>query len=521
MCAEVYRTGEPYRLGGNRIIFASWYYIRPCSFGWYDEQDRCVSVIGEQGPFDAHIKRFNEPWGVRLRVENAQCHRPVFNTEYPWEEGGISINTILKDGGIYRAWGSTNWGDLKKRGRGYFCYFESDDGFNWNRPNCGIIEYEGNSNNNLLDTDGGTVFIDPAAPGYERYKWISEHCFTRDEYEKYKNRRPQDCDWKSERLDAGLLLGVQGAVSPDGLHWTRIPQPLVMAHSDTQVVAYYDSFSKKYVGYFRDWMVGPQADHVMDDKRTGWLAVGRRTIGRAETDDFRNFPLPEVIIEPGPSMSPSQVFYTNCKTTIPGAPDNHLMFPAVWDQVNDATHIELFSSNNGVIWNPLSNGPVFKTGDFGQWDGGCIFASPNLIELPNGDYALPYTGYNVPHKYPRVNAERSVGYALWPKGRIVGLEALEQGEFTTVAVVPPGERLLINAVTRRAGSIMVEALDVNQQPLAGRSFEDAVPIVGDHYRTSVVWKNHDNLGIEPGQAVILRFKMNQACIYSLDFEPIK
>lgn len=521
MCAEIYRTGEPYTLIGNRIVFTNWYYIRPCSFGWYDGQDRCVSVIGDQGTFDAHIKRFNQPWGIQLRVEKAQRSGPVFNVECPWEEDGINISTILKDGNIYRAWGSTGWGDLKKKSKGYFCYFESEDGYGWKRPNCGIIEYDGNNNNNLLDAEGGTVFIDPSASGSERYKWISEHCFTRDEYEKYKQYRPYDVDWRSERLDAGLFFGVQGAVSPDGLHWTKIPQPLVMTHSDTQIVAYYDSLLKKYIGYFRDWMVGPQAKNAIDEKRMGWLAVGRRAIGRTETDNFRNFPLPEIILEPGSNMSPSQVFYTNCKTTIPGAPDNHLMFPAVWDQANDSTHIELFSSNNGTTWNHLSNEPVVETGDFGQWDGGCIFASPNLIELPDGNYALPYTGYNVPHKYPRVHATRSVGYALWKKGRITGLEASEKGEFTTVAVIPPGERLLINAVTRRAGSILVEVLDINQQPVQGRTFEDAVPVVGDNYRTTVVWKNHDNLGIELGQAVILRFKMNQACIYSLDFVPKK
>ncbi len=521
MCAEVYRTGEPYKLTGKRMVFTNWYFIRYDDFWWYDEQGNSVDVSGNQGPFEAIYRHGHCAWGIRLSARCAVRSGPVFRAERPWEEGGVGIGTILKNGDIYRAWGSTGWGDLKTRGKRYFCCFESGDGMNWERPNCGIIEYQGNCDNNLLDTEGGTVFIDPSAPDSERYKWISIVHFTKEEYKKYCRQRPGEVDSKSYRKDpqgVDLFMGVRGAVSPDGFHWKILPDPLVMTHSDTQIVAYYDTFLKKYVGYFRDWMVGPQAETTKDEEGIRWLTIGRRAIGRAETDDFYRFPLPELIIEPGPDMMPNHVLYTNCKTIIPGAPEQHLMFPAVWDTANDTTHIKLLSSHDGKIWNYVPGSPVLQTAEFGQWDGGCIFASPNLIELPNGDFALPYTGYNVPHKYPRGKATRACGYALWPKGRMVALEAIERGEFSTVAVVPPGNRLLINAVSKRAGHILVEAADLDGKPIPGREFEKAIPVIGDQYKTPVAWKGHDNLGIEPGQAVILRFKMDQASIYSLDFE---
>ena len=98
------------------------------------------------------------------------------------------------------------------------------------------------------------------------------------------------------------------------------------------------------------------------------------------------------------------------------------------------------------------------------------------------------------------------------------MEAAEKGEFSTVAVVPSGERLLINAVTKRAGQILIEAANLDGTPIPGREFENAIPIVGDQYKTPVVWKGHDNLGIDPGQAVVLHFRMDQASLYSLDFE---
>jgi hypothetical protein len=219
-------------------------------------------------------------------------------------------------------------------------------------------------------------------------------------------------------------------------------------------------------------------------------------------------------------MLPSEVLYTNCYTTIPGAPELRLMFPSIWNQASDATRLMIAASPDGKLWDWVPGGTVLDTGEFQTFDGGCLFASPNLIELGNGDFALPYSGYRFPHKYPRGHEgfPPNLGFAVWPKGRMIGLEAEQLGEFTTVAVVPPGTKLLINAVTRRGGSIRIEACDVNRQPLPGRTFADCRPIMGDQFKTRVTWQGGDDLGIATGDAVVLRFRLDQATIYCLDFE---
>ena len=183
----------------------------------------------------------------------------------------------------------------------------------------------------------------------------------------------------------------------------------------------------------------------------------------------------------------------------------------------DATAITLASSHDGRVWNFVSTDPLLDTGEFGSWDGGCVFASPNLIELPNGDFALPYTGYNVPHKYPRQKAERASGYAVWPRGRLVGIEAPERGAFSTVSLLAPAARMLANASTTRAGAVRVEVADLEGHPIPGREFENAVPLIGDIHRAPVRWKNHHDLGVDPGQPVILRFRIERGVIYTIDF----
>ncbi len=168
--------------------------------------------------------------------------------------------------------------------------------------------------------------------------------------------------------------------------------------------------------------------------------------------DFRRFAPSEMILEPTPEMLPSEQLYTICSTAVPGAPDNHLMFPAIWNgSVDDTTRIALASSHDGKTWHWVPGGDLLRTGPFGRWDGGCVWATPDLIELPNGDWALPYLAHTFPHKYPRGRNVGSTGYAVWPKGRLVAVEAQDHGEFTMIPVIASGKRLKVNALTLRTG----------------------------------------------------------------------
>jgi len=100
----------------------------------------------------------------------------------------------------------------------------------------------------------------------------------------------------------------------------------------------------------------------------------------------------------------------------------------------------------------------------------------------------------------------------------VALEAAERGEFATVALIPPGRKLRINALTQRAGFVTVEVADMKGTPIAGRSFAESVPITGDHFWTTVAWRGVEDLGYPDNTAIMLRFRMEQARIFGLRFE---
>ena len=143
-------------------------------------------------------------------------------------------------------------------------YAESTDGVTWTKPSIGTVELDGSKENNLVyglnvargrSVNSASVFKDPTGGPNERYKLL------------YRD--------PTERQSPNLY----GAVSPDGLHWGTLDEPLITNYfSDTHNVVGYDPKRGQYVAYVRGWTeFGPGALH------------GRRTIAHAasDTNDLR------------------------------------------------------------------------------------------------------------------------------------------------------------------------------------------------------------------------------------------
>jgi hypothetical protein len=521
---------EPYQLLGKRMVFSNWFYVRAGHFVWVDEEGNKVNTE-RNVMLDEHSARFisrNMAFGVNLFTEQAVREIPFIRADKSWDKWGIGVSTLLYDNGKYRAWGVCSSDRLNARK----CYFESADGRHWEKPNLGIVEFEGSTDNNLLNvsfppySSGGpsykessfSIFIDPNGPPEERYKTVWTSRVTFEDFEnKYKETRPWSY-YAIEKNNPGVEVDIlRASVSPDGFHWTALTEPLTFEMKDTQNICTFDQALQKYVLYTRDYMVGSRAPAI-PYARGFHKWVSRRAIGRTESSDFRQFPLSEVIIETENDMLPTDQLYTNCYTTIPGAPDHHLMFPVLYNISDDDTDLLLYSSYNGKNWHRLPGPPVLSSQPFGEPDGGCFFASPNLVERKNGDWILPYGGSNVPHKYPRGRVKSEPGLLVWPKGRLVGIEAPEQGEFATVAILLPGKKLKINALTQRTGHIKVELVEFDGKPIEGYSFAESDPIIGDQYWTELTWNGQAELPVEPGTPIWFRFKLSQAKIYGLEFE---
>jgi hypothetical protein len=320
------------------------------------------------------------------------------------------------------------------------------------------------------------------------------------------------------------VQAVWGFTSPDGITWKRTAEPLTVECCDGGQYVYYDAKAKKYVMILRSHMIGPRSPKFgpqqkgNDFEEDYYKSTIRFAIGRSESDNFREFPLSHTIIETSNDMPPTDSWQFCLYTTIPKAADHHLMFPTRWRRADDSCVIDLYASHDGQIWNKAI-APAIDKSNWGEWDGGAVWAvNSGLIELANGDWLLPYRGDLVTKAYPRGNMAQRWGVARWPKGRLMAIEAPDQGTFATVAFIAPGTALRINAVTEATGEIRIEAADLRGKPVPGRTFDDSIPINGDQHRKLVEWKGGNDLGVKAGDPVMLRFRMSRAKIYCLDFE---
>ena len=110
---------------------------------WYD-------IWPGQAGRDEHGRSWVQapPQGVRLRVQHARMSDTFFQPECPWEAGGLGPKVVLFDEGRYRMWyGVAASPDYHEN---LVCYAESDDGFDWVRPELGIYESHGSTANNIV-----------------------------------------------------------------------------------------------------------------------------------------------------------------------------------------------------------------------------------------------------------------------------------------------------------------------------------------------------------------------------------
>lgn len=538
--------GEPVQLKSSFIYFTSWKYVRQGSFAWRIEHDPNATEAERQvgawlagdGKRPARFETSEMPRGIRLVAQKAE--------KVPFKPGQLAPQVL--DQGKYKTWYTMDacpdpepYSSKTKILPGYnahICYAESKDGVHWETPKLGLYPYAGKLDNNIVfrgdmngsirGFHGGSVFIDPSS-NEERYKMLYLGIISDQEWDAFAARYPAELDTMARRRDVGgfrCVVAMFGAVSPDGIHWKSLAEPLMIQHADTLNTCYYDFDSRQYVAYVRAWQVNTKASGTSAADPDNWIGVGRRSIGRSTSSDFRHFSKPEIVVSTGADMPPSHLYYTNCKTTLPGIPDNHLMFPWIWELESDGGSTWLLSSPDGVAWSRVPGGPVVETGGPGSNDGGYIVTSGNLLEHPGDKWAIAYGGNPIPHKYPGrdfskrkglfPDVQSIAGLATWPKGRLVALECDDEGQFATVAVVPPGDRIRLNATVKPTGYIKVAVRLLTKGDVTGRSFDDADRLVGDGLAMPVTWRGEDSLK-HAGQPVILRFQLRQAKLFGVEF----
>ncbi len=479
------------------FLFTDYRNIQAGDIGWTTPEGKSLPVAAPPDPPVAAVANPGKvARGIRIVAQPARKEGPVNGLPTRLAYDGATI----QDGELYRSWNlrvsygqGQNLGSYSSataQGMTISCS-ESKDGYDWTSRDVSEIKPP-----EITGIDGEYFFMDPHGSAEERYKCIYHAHLQNPPSElwtQYQKLHPRHRD---VRIQADRINGLFGLTSADGVNWRAIPEPLMIHYGDTDNTVYWDEWLGKYVLYTRLY----------------WLE--RRIVARAESDDFRHWTPVEPILWPSLADPLSYDIYTNGRTSYPGLPGQHLMFPICYQRYTQQSEVHLHTSLEGIHWQRVPGGPVLVPGDPGTWDGEYIIAGKSLVPLGKDRVAIPYAGIDHPHKYPRWPGVigGAAGWASWPRGRLAGLVAEETGEFATFRVKVTGRALRVNARVHRAGEIRVGLLNVKS-----REVEACDAILGDSLSHAVAWRGASELTVPPGSSVALHFRMRAAELFGFEW----
>lgn len=456
---------------------------------------------------------------ARQRMHHPVPREIALTHDQPWEGTGSGYHSVFMDEGRYRmyykAWHlDVRPGKLTTNRHPLFCcYAESDDGVQWRKPDLGMHDFEGSTENNIVMTSGpvGDLNVDaghpavfkdenPNAPKSAKYKAI------------FRSSKPN---------------GLHPFQSPDGVHWSPMTDKPILSGLgafDSQNLAFWDPNIGKYRAYWRIF------------------SAGNRAIRTATSEDLIHW-------EPHQDLtyvdSPPEQLYTNQIKPYHRAPHILLGFPARyvdrgWSPsmklLPETEHREMRASSVRRYGTAITDALLMASRDgveFTRWNE--AFLKPGPERPGTWHYGHQYIGWHLVQTKSQTpgGADELSLYATesyWTgKGsalrrytmRLDGFVSLHGsargGEVVTKPIKFKGRELSLNFATSAAGSLRVEIQNKNGEAIDGFSLEDCEPLFGDTIERGVRWKTDADLASLAGEPVRLRFELRDADLFSFRF----
>jgi hypothetical protein len=430
---------------------------------------------------------------AKLTVGTVEKHKanPLFVEDKPWEKRFDNLygNVIYdKDEKIYKCWYSPFIVDESALGMSQeerdskkysppwtremaICYATSKDGITWNKPEMGLVEYEGSKANNILWR--GEKFSEENA---KQELWAGPHGsgVFKDEYDPDPKRR-------YKAFIKMHILSV--AFSEDGINWSdRTACPEADVAGDTHNNAFWAPTLNKYVGITREW----------------GRAKGRQVV-RTESDDFLKWTPAELVME---GIDKNHQTYAMPVFYYGGV---YLGLVAIHQQDSDRVWTELTWSADTKNWHRIDPGnPLIPCSEkVLDYDYGCVYPCAYPVFLDD-EIRLYYGGSDYLHFGWR---NGSLGLATLRPDGFAGYEQEASGKpavITTTPVPYSVQGVHLTADVAKGGSVTVSVIDKKGEQLS------AAATIVENVTDKQLWFN-DKLD---GNELRLRFELNNAKLYS-------
>jgi hypothetical protein len=457
----------------------------------------------------------------RLENTHLKLHEPVSGgvaicLDRPWEGPANGPAAVFRHDGRFMMYYRAMTLEPDDHS-GVLCVAVSEDGVTWDKPNIGLIERGGQSENNIVAVESGTAhmiwpWLDtrPGVPDSEKIKAITSEPLSGEEHTAFKDP-----------------LGPKRLVfrgSADGFKFRKLdPQPELVSHLkncfDGGNTMFWSEVEQQYVLYYR-WF---------DDD---W-SKGCRTMARTTSKDLLHWSESEPMIY---GDTPREQFYTNNTEPYFRAPHLYIAPAArfmsgrrvVTDEQVEEIGLQL---SHGYFFGNDCSDAVLLTSRAGstQYDRTFMeaFIRPGLGAsnwtsrtnypltgiLPNGpDQVMLFVtrhymqdSWHIERLLLRTDGFASVT-APWAGG-----------EMLTKPITFEGKHLEINYRTSAAGSVRIEIQDADGKPVPGYTLEESVEIIGDEIERVVAWEDGAEVSKLAGQTVRLRFMLKDADLFAIRF----
>ena len=473
---------------------------------WFSAQN--VLLASDKEPIviqlDSRLELFVDHYLIdtlidtRLVLQKTRDEGPILKFDKPWEGAFCGYFTIIKDGETFRAY----YRGIPEAGKDgnsmeITCYAESEDGIHWEKPNLGLFQVNGTSENNVILMNAAPVthnfspFLD-AKPGV-------------DQNQRFK------------ALGGTEKSGLIAYVSADGIQWKKLQGEPVFRKGqfDSQNVSFWSESEQRYLCYFRTWTEG------------GYK--GFRTVSRTTSKDFVQWGDP---VKMNFGDTPYEHLYTSQTHSYFRAPHIYVAIAARFmpgrqvlteeqalsldvnpKYFKDCSDVIFMTSRGGSRYDRTFMESFIRPGiGLQNWVSRSNYPALNVVQTGPAEMSV-YVQQD--YAQPTAHLRR---YSMRLDGFVSVHAPYKGGEMVTKPFTFSGEKLHLNFATSAAGEIRVEIQDANGQPIPGYSLDDSQTLIGNEIERIVAWENSEDVSKLSGKSIRLRFVMKDADLYSMWFK---
>jgi len=435
---------------------------------------------------------------TQLVLHEPEDKGPVLYYDKPWEGLFCGYTTVIKCKDKYQLYyrglpiAGGDGRDVEST-----CYTESADGIHWQKPDLGLYEIYGTRQNNVTLANET-----PVSHNFSPF---------------LDTRQDVDPQYSYKALGGTEKSGLIAYVSADGIHWKKLQEEPVFREGkfDSQNVSFWSENEQCYICYFRTWT------------KVGYS--GFRTVSRTTSKDFIHWTTP---VEMTYGDTPREHIYINQTSPYFRAPHIYVATAARFmpgrqvlteeeaqrlnvspNYFKDCSDVVLMTSRGGNRYDRTFMSAFINPGiGLQNWVSRSNYPALNIVQTGptemsiyvNKDYAQPTSHLN--------------RYAIRLDGFVSVYAPYDGGEMITKPFTFKGNQLVINFATSAAGGVQFEIQDVSGEVIPGYSVEESTILIGNEIERIVSWNKGTDIGSLAGKPVRLRFVMNDAHLYSIQFK---